>query len=196
MDTTWFAVDRDGHVAVFDSGEAGAVPLDGYNDDPAPILDELVQAAGGEEIDWDELAERLAALGIYFYTHDEWENALAGPYDRKGTPDSPMPGHRVPRGLLAKMVSFDGRFAEADRLQPLEHWKADAWSAAWIATDGVTVHCVPGHEEEYAAEVAELESVYEGERKLKIDPPTTVAPKPPAPARALRAKRWWQLWKK
>jgi hypothetical protein len=26
MDTTWFAVDRDGHVACFSSGEAGAVP--------------------------------------------------------------------------------------------------------------------------------------------------------------------------
>ena len=30
MDTTWFAVDREGRVAVFDSGEAGAVPTEGY----------------------------------------------------------------------------------------------------------------------------------------------------------------------
>jgi hypothetical protein len=28
MDTYWFAVDRDGHVACFDTGEAGAVPTD------------------------------------------------------------------------------------------------------------------------------------------------------------------------
>src|SRR5215468_7860598 len=26
MDTTWFAVDRDGHIGVFESGEPGAVP--------------------------------------------------------------------------------------------------------------------------------------------------------------------------
>src|SRR5262245_21233479 len=26
MDATWFAVDRDGHVGVFESGEPGAVP--------------------------------------------------------------------------------------------------------------------------------------------------------------------------
>jgi hypothetical protein len=26
MDVTWFAIDRDGHVGVFDSGEASAVP--------------------------------------------------------------------------------------------------------------------------------------------------------------------------
>jgi len=33
MDTTWFAVDRDGHVACFDSGEAGAVPTASFHGD-------------------------------------------------------------------------------------------------------------------------------------------------------------------
>src|SRR5215472_10375736 len=28
MDATWFAVDRDGHVGVFESGEPGAVPVE------------------------------------------------------------------------------------------------------------------------------------------------------------------------
>src|SRR3569833_2795058 len=28
MDTEWFAVDRDGYVAVFETGEAGAMPAD------------------------------------------------------------------------------------------------------------------------------------------------------------------------
>src|SRR5262245_52320304 len=28
MDTNWFAVDRDGHVAMFDSGKLGAVPTE------------------------------------------------------------------------------------------------------------------------------------------------------------------------
>jgi hypothetical protein len=35
MDTTWFAVDRDGHVACFDSGEAGAVPAGAFGGDAA-----------------------------------------------------------------------------------------------------------------------------------------------------------------
>jgi hypothetical protein len=30
MDARWFAVDKDGHVAQFDSGEAGAVPVSAY----------------------------------------------------------------------------------------------------------------------------------------------------------------------
>ncbi len=39
MDTAWFAIDRDGRVARFDSGEAGAVPNEaatgGYAEDPS-----------------------------------------------------------------------------------------------------------------------------------------------------------------
>jgi hypothetical protein len=32
MDTTWFAVDKDGHIAAFESSEGGAVPNDALND--------------------------------------------------------------------------------------------------------------------------------------------------------------------
>jgi hypothetical protein len=35
MDTVWFAIDRDGHVACFDSGEAGAVPSEAFAGDEA-----------------------------------------------------------------------------------------------------------------------------------------------------------------
>jgi hypothetical protein len=40
MDTTWFAVDRDGHVASFDSGEAGAVPTGAFAGNEAYALRE------------------------------------------------------------------------------------------------------------------------------------------------------------
>ena len=33
MDTRWFAIDRDGHVALMESGEGGAVPTDGASQD-------------------------------------------------------------------------------------------------------------------------------------------------------------------
>lgn len=48
MDTEWFAVDDDGHVAVFDSGEGGAVPR------------------GIEEGARDDLAERIC------FDHGDW----------------------------------------------------------------------------------------------------------------------------
>ncbi len=38
MDTTWFAVDREGHVACFDTGEAGAVPAAAFGGDEAYSL--------------------------------------------------------------------------------------------------------------------------------------------------------------
>ncbi len=44
MDTTWFAVDRDGHVACFESGEAGAVPSGAFAGDEAyELRDRLAQ---------------------------------------------------------------------------------------------------------------------------------------------------------
>lgn len=39
MDTTWFAMDIDGHVAVFDSGEPGAVPAGARQDDAWQLTD-------------------------------------------------------------------------------------------------------------------------------------------------------------
>jgi hypothetical protein len=41
MDTGWFAVDRDGHVAFFESGEAGAVPTEAFLDDHHDTLEQL-----------------------------------------------------------------------------------------------------------------------------------------------------------
>lgn len=41
MDTTWFAVDKDGRVAAFQSGEAGAVPEEAYLGEDSPPLEEL-----------------------------------------------------------------------------------------------------------------------------------------------------------
>lgn len=54
MDATWFAVDRDGHVGVFDSGEPGAVPQEvndsiGQDDDAVErVLDPLPVIADPE----------------------------------------------------------------------------------------------------------------------------------------------------
>ena len=51
MDATWFAVDRDGHVGVFDSGEPGAVPKEvdesiGQGDDAVETALESLPASG------------------------------------------------------------------------------------------------------------------------------------------------------
>src|SRR5262245_23024422 len=43
MDATWFAVDRDGHIGVFDSGDPGAVPAE-VNDTIGQSDDEVLEA--------------------------------------------------------------------------------------------------------------------------------------------------------
>ena len=51
MDTMWFAVDNDGHVALFDSGEAGAVPDEAnLGEDFWPLLEELSSIAARSEV--------------------------------------------------------------------------------------------------------------------------------------------------
>ncbi|MFZ5832112.1 MAG: hypothetical protein ACOY3P_18675 [Planctomycetota bacterium] len=43
MDTEWFAVDRDGHVAIFSTGEAGAVPKSASQEGDVSLLIELAE---------------------------------------------------------------------------------------------------------------------------------------------------------
>jgi hypothetical protein len=51
MDTCWFAVDRDGHVGYFDTGEAGARPFDAlFEEDPSDVLEELQQLTPRGEV--------------------------------------------------------------------------------------------------------------------------------------------------
>ena len=59
MDTTWFAVDRDGHVGYFDSGEAGAVPLAGEVEDPGPLLQAMARVVSASVMPEQDLQGRL-----------------------------------------------------------------------------------------------------------------------------------------
>src|SRR5262249_19667845 len=60
MDTTWWAVDEDGHVAEFCSGEMGAVPTD-VTEDSDEVRDLLVRtlaAVPGATFACDDLLQR------------------------------------------------------------------------------------------------------------------------------------------
>jgi hypothetical protein len=63
MDTTWYAVDRDGHVAVFSSHEAGAVPMTAFGDDGSLNVEErLRQALPAAGVVYDLASRFLPAL--------------------------------------------------------------------------------------------------------------------------------------
>ena len=57
MDTEWYAVDSEGHIGIFHTGEAGAVPESSYgNREEAPTVAELLRAANiAIEYDVDDL---------------------------------------------------------------------------------------------------------------------------------------------
>jgi hypothetical protein len=63
MDTAWFAVDRDGHVAVFDTGESGAVPTTAYlGEDHWGMLDDLRARLPKTDVIYDLAAHKASNL--------------------------------------------------------------------------------------------------------------------------------------
>lgn len=71
MDTSWFAIDNDGHVAVFDTGESGCVPEDAYVGDDAYSFQEQIRA--------------LPMTGFKFdpqgYRESQWQDHMADDAD-------------------------------------------------------------------------------------------------------------------
>jgi hypothetical protein len=59
MDTCWFAVDKDGHVAYFGTGEAGAVPFDAGLEDPYGVMQGLGQALPRTQVVYNRAGHRL-----------------------------------------------------------------------------------------------------------------------------------------
>jgi hypothetical protein len=156
MDTQWFAVDRDGHVALFITGEAGSVADGAGEGDVDEVLRALGSKQTAEGLDYDEeaIGRELARLGLHVYEDaSEW---FSGPYQRAHKPRKPLHVDQLPPALRddIKAMRFDGlSFAEKKLLQPCEYTKGVAWSAAYVAEDGKTVRPIPGFEEDYRKEV-------------------------------------------
>jgi hypothetical protein len=158
MDTEWFAVDRDGQVALFISGENGSVA-----DAAADInVDDVLRALGGNwtedmEDDWDVQLPELARLGLHVYQDDtEW---FSGPYVRTHRPERPLHVDQLPPQLReqVKEVRYDDlRFADKGVLQPCDHAEGHAWGLGYLAEDRKTVRPVPGKEEKYREYIERL----------------------------------------
>jgi hypothetical protein len=157
MDSEWFAVDRQGRVAVFFSGENGPVPKGKVQKDS--LGDFLPRLRGMAEVeDWDNDAQ-VAEQGLYTYQYPEELGALA-PYERSEVPARPLHVDQLPPGLraLAKDVRLHVDFAREERVQPVEHVECDFWTddaVGYLATDGKTVRPVPGREDDFKEWAAE-----------------------------------------
>jgi hypothetical protein len=153
MDTQWFAVDRDGQVALFFTGENGSMP----KASASANLGEALRALGGSaeaieslvDVFEDALLE-FTRLGIHVY--DDASDWFSGPYVRLYRPERPLHVDQLPPDLRrrAKAARLDGlRFEEKDRLQPFDYLEGTAYGVAYLAEDGRTVRPIPGQEAEY-----------------------------------------------
>jgi hypothetical protein len=151
MDTEWYAVDQQGHVAVFSSDENGHVPAYVGQDD---ILWELQQAREPHEERWqsEELAGRF---GFFSYHFGMNIHGFAATYYRDTVPEKPLHVDELPPELRrrCKTVRFEAlAFAHSEQVQPLEFVECRFWGhyAAYVCGDGKTVRPVPGHEAGFA----------------------------------------------
>jgi hypothetical protein len=78
MDTEWFAVDRDGHVALFVSGENGPVPR-AMDEGGMNLWDVLRSLTGKPSTEEEEAAygggldrEQALRLGMFIYKHIQY----------------------------------------------------------------------------------------------------------------------------
>jgi hypothetical protein len=153
MDTTWFAVDKDGHVGAFATGENGSVPEGSHVRDGEAhlaLLDWHIPPGSvrtpprRQRID---VGNELALLGaFYFYYEVYGEEAaaipcysrygvncrnFAGPYIRDQLP----PGDllyvdQLPPNLrktFSQIRFTEVSFAELEYVQPFEHLRFSGW---------------------------------------------------------------------
>jgi hypothetical protein len=244
MGVCWFASDRDGHVALFVTGESGAVPHAALSyGDPSALLNQLTDvlptgkviydlsgrvvpgkgpdaqhrllegegdlksvlmflksyeheklglpenagkvfpAIGGVAVAFETLPREIAEalhksrrclgcfwnpkkgvrsfairLGMFEYEHltDSW---LAGPYGRHRLPEKPMRIDDLPEPLRRKVEGMrfgDLCFAEAPFIQPIDHSDCETDGSAYLGLDGKTVRAIPGKEDEYIEQLADL----------------------------------------
>ena len=154
MDLFWYAIDREGHVARFNTRENGHAPRGA---EEASVIGDLWDAAHGRashrQLDDSEIAARL---GFFLYEYGYDYDPIA-PYDRRVRPESPIHIDQLPPAMreICKRVLFEGvSFTESERIQPLEYFACSYWygndRVAYLAEDGKTVRPIPGMEERFA----------------------------------------------
>jgi hypothetical protein len=190
MDTIWYAVDANGAVAVFNSGEAGPVPKSAARREHGD-LPRLVRILGGECDDDDfEMAEAYQAVadrGVHVYEVITWETDFLDTYERVAVPTRPLHLDQLPPKLrknVAKCTLPTVDFAKADELQVVTLVACDLYSdeaVGYFAVGHKEVRPIPGKEKEYRAALPRLR---EENPDFKFADPTAVArTDPPGPGK-------------
>jgi hypothetical protein len=154
MDSVWFAVDADGHVAAFTTGEDGHIPTQGNGGYGWEVLEEMEELTGKPDNDDDETDQRCTKLGLFSYDFG-WGGEPIDPYSRTAVPDEPLHVEQLPPNLRKRVqeAKFPGIcFLKTERIQPFEWYdECDGYRIedlnAYLCADGKTVKPLPGNEE-------------------------------------------------
>jgi hypothetical protein len=129
-DTSWWGVDKHGHVALFSTGEAGAMPDRARDEAPA------------------EPPEGERAIT---YDHADFDNWISGPYQREPLPERPwrLEPDAVKKLRRKGLVQFDQLdFRRELVLQPAEHMECMIWGGEWVSATGeVAIKRYPDEDE-------------------------------------------------
>jgi hypothetical protein len=164
MDTAWFGVDQDGNLALFDTGEAGAIPVDlpGFGESSQPLgghpdgFGAICKAIGLDSEDEEQdFFDPDVPIPVYRYVHAEPTN-LAGRYELQHTPKRPGRIAEVPVELRAGILRLPVRFADGPPVQPAEHVPCSAWASVWVSADGTIARALPGRERDAEKEWREV----------------------------------------
>jgi hypothetical protein len=173
MDTLWFAVDADGRVAVFDTGENGHAPtvVDQGSDGFYDLWDLFDPAVSGAS---DNTSEVAKALGLFYFGYNENYEPIA-PYRVESAPEAPLHVDQLPapvREQCRQVIFHSLRFTDTERIQPLDFFPCNFWSdyrVAYLAADEVTIRPIPGQEAKFAEFVARFKQEQsDGEQKYKF----------------------------
>jgi hypothetical protein len=154
MDSVWFAVDGDGHVAAFGTGEDGHIPTEGNGGYGWEVLEEMETLAGKPDKDEDDMDTRCTKLGLFSYDFG-WGGEPIDPYKRTAVPNEPLHVEQLPPNLRERVrqARFPGIcFHTAEHIQPFEWYdECDGHGTddmtAYLCADGKTVKPIPGAEE-------------------------------------------------
>ena len=160
MDTTWYAVDEEGHVAMFESGEDGAVP-NGIVDATViwDLWDIRQPPAPGNENRYEDPEVLAPQLGLFHYehayeltSHDGCYGDNLAPYRQLTKPAAPLHIDQLPAHLQEQcvLVRFPVKFGESPLVQPLEYFPCQYWceKQGYLASDGQTIRPIPGERED------------------------------------------------
>ena len=150
MDTTWFAVDKDGYVALMETNEEGALPFacDDEQSDGSEFLEDLTTHTGRELELGDFEFPRPESVGLFGYASEldsfppvceldqetleklQMRDGLPTPYSRTAVPEQPLHIEDLPPNLqkqLKLLVFSDVSFAADEWVQPAMHVPCQMW---------------------------------------------------------------------